>query len=94
MQWDADYLYVYVGTSSTFTGSISGTTLTAASDITGTIQVGMYISGTGITAGTKITAFVSGSGGLGTYTITPSQTVSTGSIAAAHNWKRVALTAF
>ena len=39
MQWDADYLYVYVGTSSTFTGSISGTTLTAASDITGTIQV-------------------------------------------------------
>ena len=94
IQWDANYLYVYVGTSSTFTGSISGTTLTAASNITGTIQVGMYISGTGVTAGTKITALDSGSGGLGTYTITPSQTVSSGSITAAHNWKRIALTAF
>lgn len=58
-----------------FTGSTSGasTTLTASS-VTGTIQVGQVIAGTNITAGTTITALGTGTGGAGTYTISPAST--------------------
>lgn len=58
-------------------GSISGTTLSIASVSTGSLYVGATISGTGVTAGTRITAFLTGTGGAGTYTVTPSQTVAT-----------------
>jgi hypothetical protein len=63
---------------STFTGSISLTTLTVAASPapTGTLLIGDIISGTGVAAGTKITAYGSGSGGAGTYTVGISQTVS------------------
>jgi len=56
-----------------FTGncSISGTTLTINSTISGSLQANVVISGTGVTANTTV---VSGSGT--TWTITPSQTVS------------------
>jgi hypothetical protein len=59
-------------TTTSFTGATSGasTTLTASS-VTGTIQVGQVIAGTNITAGTVITAFGTGTGGAGTYTISP-----------------------
>lgn len=57
-------------------GSISGTTLSIATVSTGSLTIGSTISGTGITAGTRITAFGTGTGGAGTYTVTPSQTVS------------------
>jgi len=56
-------------------GSISGTTLSIATVSTGTLYVGATISGTGVTAGTRITAFGTGTGGAGTYVVTPSQTV-------------------
>jgi hypothetical protein len=58
-----------------FTGATSGisTTLTASS-VTGTIAVGQVISGTNIVAGTTITAFGTGTGGAGTYTISPAST--------------------
>ena len=61
-----------------FTGATSGasTTLTASS-VTGTIQVGQVIAGTGLTAGTTITALGTGTGGAGTYTISP---ISTGTV--------------
>lgn len=58
-------------------GSISGTTLSIASVSTGSLYVGATITGTGVTAGTRITAFGTGTGGAGTYTVTPSQTVAT-----------------
>lgn len=59
----------------TFTGSTSGssTTLTASS-VTGTIAIGQVLFGAGIAAGTTITAFGTGSGGAGTYTISPAST--------------------
>ena len=57
-------------------GSISGTTLSIATVSTGALYVGATISGAGVTAGTRITAFGTGTGGAGTYTVTPSQTVS------------------
>jgi hypothetical protein len=60
-----------------FTGSIAGTTLTVSAVASGTLAVGQYINdATGALAvPTKITALGSGSGGTGTYTVSPSQTV-------------------
>jgi len=59
-----------------FTGSISTTTLTVTTVISGTITVGTVIAGLGITIGTTITGLGTGTGGIGTYTINNSQTVS------------------
>jgi len=57
------------------TGSITGTTLTAATPTSGTLYVGQTIQGAGVTALTIITALGTGSGGAGTYTVSTSQTV-------------------
>lgn len=65
-----------------FTGSISGTTLTVTGTPTGTIAVGQTISGTNVTAGTTITALGTGIGGAGTYTVSLNQTVSSTTITA------------
>lgn len=64
----------------TFTASIATTTLTVSAVSSGTIYLGMEISGSGVTAGTRITAFGTGSGGIGTYTVSASQTVSSTTI--------------
>jgi len=61
-----------------FTASISGTTLTVTSIVSGTLSVGESISGLGVSADTKITELVTGSGGVGTYTLSVSQTVASG----------------
>ena len=58
-----------------FTGSISGTTLTVTAVSTGALALEQIVSGNGVIQGTTITAFGTGTGGTGTYTITPSQTV-------------------
>ena len=58
-----------------FTGSITGTTMTVTAMINGAISIGQTLYGTGITTGTAITAIGTGTGGTGTYTITPSQAV-------------------
>jgi len=69
-------------TSVTFTGSISGTTLTVSAVSSGTLAVGQLITGTGVSASppgssaTYITALGTGTGGVGTYTVGVSQTVS------------------
>ncbi len=60
---------------SSFTGAISGTTLTVSAVASGAIQLGQTISGSGVTAGTTITGFGTGVGGVGTYTVSASQTV-------------------
>jgi hypothetical protein len=57
------------------TGSISTTTLTVTAVASGTLFVGQTIQGTGVTALTIITAFGTGTGGVGTYTVSTSQTV-------------------
>jgi hypothetical protein len=75
----------YMGTGPTnteavFSGSISGTTLTIAALLSGDpIVLGQYINGSGVTANTYVTAFVSGTGGVGTYTVSASSTA-TGTI--------------
>jgi len=58
-----------------FTGSISGTTLTVSAVTSGTLAVGQLIKGTNVAAETYITALGTGTGGTGTYTVSPSQTV-------------------
>jgi hypothetical protein len=58
------------------TGAISGTTLTVSAVSSGTLAAGMTIQGAGITANTIITALGTGTGGVGTYTVNFSQTIS------------------
>ena len=58
-----------------FTGSMSGTTLTVTATTNGTLAVGQQIFGVGVASETVITAFGTGSGGIGNYTISTSQTV-------------------
>ena len=65
-----------INSASSFTGSISGTTLTVSAVASGTVLVGAVISGTGVTAGTRILEYSTGTGGTGNYVIDTSQTVS------------------
>jgi hypothetical protein len=64
----------------TFTGSITGTTLTVTSVLTGTIAVGQAIFGQGMAQNTVITALGTGTGGVGTYTVSDSQSVASTTI--------------
>jgi hypothetical protein len=67
------------------TGAISTTTLTVSAVTSGVLQIGQTIEGSGVTDGTIITAFGTGTGGVGTYTVSASQTVSSTTIFAI-NW--------
>lgn len=68
-------------TSAVFTGSIATTTLTVTQMLSGDpIVLGMYVGGTSVTAGSYITAFGTGSGGVGTYTVSASSTASSTTI--------------
>ena len=60
--------------SNDMTASIAGTTMTVTKVLNGAFAVGQVLSGTGVTAGTTITALGTGTGGVGTYTVSPSQT--------------------
>jgi hypothetical protein len=51
----------------------------------GTLSVGQTLSGSGVTAGTYISALGTGAGGLGTYYVSPSQTVGSITITFAQN---------
>lgn len=62
------------------TGSISGTTLTVATVTNGTLAVGQRVSGPGISDGTTITALGTGTGGVGTYTLSLAQTTGVGTV--------------
>lgn len=69
------------------TGSISGTTLTVTAVTSGTLSVGQFLcdatgNNTNVLAGTTITALGTGTGGVGTYTVSVSQTVASQSIGA------------
>lgn len=64
-----------------FVGAISGAVLTITSMTAGQVIPGMPIyAAAGMAAGTTITAFGTGTGGSGTYTVTPSQTFGLGVI--------------
>jgi hypothetical protein len=58
---------------------------TAASALTGAFGVGDVLSGSGVTNGTYISQFLTGTGGLGTYAVTPTQTAGSTTISATGN---------
>lgn len=73
-------------TTSTFTGSISGTTLTAGT-VAGLITNDNHakLTGTGVTADTSVVSQSTGTAGeAGTYTVSPSQTVASTAMTATH----------
>ena len=81
---DGAYRYTWrisTPASTTFVGSISGTTLTVSSVSNGVIKPGTAIYGVGIANATIVTANGTGSGGTGTYTINISQTVTSTTMA-------------
>lgn len=65
-----------------FTGNISGTTLNVTAATGTNLSVGDALFGASLKANTRITARVSGTGGTGSYTITPSQTVASSTMTA------------
>lgn len=69
---------VNFGSASIAAGTISTTTLTvsAMAPGSGPIVPGTTLAGAGVTTNTKVTAFGTGTGGIGTYTVDTSQTVS------------------
>ena len=78
---------VTAGTSSGFTATISngsggaGTVLNVTAVASGALAINQVITGTGISSGTIITGFVSGTfGGIGVYTVSVSQNVSSTAI--------------
>ncbi len=60
------------------TGTIAGTVLTVSAVTSGVLHVGQTIQGAGVTLGTIITALGTGSGGIGTYTLSVASTVAAG----------------
>lgn len=74
---------LYAGYTTSFTGSISGTTLTVSAVASGTLSVGQVIVGAGVTPGTTIIGITSNSnGGIGNYIVDAVQTVSSTSMVA------------
>ena len=72
--------------SATFTGSISTTTLTVTAMLSGDpITVGMWLGGANVGTAAYITAFGTGAGGVGTYTVSASQTAASATIVGAGN---------
>lgn len=70
-------------TAASTTVTASGGTLTVTGVSSGQVNVGDVISGSGVTSGTTITSNLTGSGGLGTYLVTPGQTASSTTITVA-----------
>lgn len=64
----------------TFTGSITGNTLTVTNVASGALAAGQAVLGTGVLAGTFINAVSGSAGGTGTYTVNLSQTVISGTL--------------
>jgi hypothetical protein len=60
------------------TATIAGTTMTVSAVTSGALAVGQLVTGAGVTAGSYITAFGTGTGGVGTYTLSQASTVGTG----------------
>ena len=73
-----DYSLIGAGTSAVFTANTSTTTLTVTSISSGALAIGDGVFFTGVAGNATITAFGTGKGGVGTYTISQSQSTATG----------------
>jgi hypothetical protein len=65
-------------TGARFTATIAGTTMTVSAVAAGTIYLGQTIQGAGVTLGSVVTALGTGTGGVGTYTLSVASTVAVG----------------
>jgi len=74
-----DYSLIGVDSSAVFTGQITvnTTTLTVTSISSGVIMIGDYIIGSGLSSGGQIIGFLTGRGGVGTYTISTANAIIT-----------------
>lgn len=72
-------------TGGVMTASITTTVLTVTAVTSGTFKVGQTISGTGVTAGTYIVSLGTGTGGVGTYNVSVSQTAGSTAITSQSN---------
>jgi hypothetical protein len=72
-----------------FIGSQSGTTLTVTSVISGTLFIGQTVIGLGIPSDTTITGFLTGTGNIGTYSLSTSATVSSTDLRAIYGTLKV-----
>jgi hypothetical protein len=84
--------YYTSSTTGYVTASISGTVMTVTAVSSGALVVGQTVFGTGVTANTTITSFGSGSGGVGTYNVSTSQTVASTSISCIGVFRNTPLT--
>lgn len=73
----------------TFTGAIATTVLTVSAITAGAIQIGQTVAGSGVTTNTTITAYGTGTGGVGTYTVSTSQTVASEALTTSGGINRV-----
>lgn len=67
------------------TGTATNTLLTVTAITSGTLAIGQTLSGTNIGAGTTITAFGTGTGGVGTYTVSVNNSFASTTITAQGN---------
>jgi len=74
---------VYVTANASVVASISSTTMTVTFVNSGALTVGMAV--TGAAANTIITAFGSGTGGVGTYTVSIAQSLGSSTLGASQN---------
>lgn len=64
------------------TAAVAGTTMTVSAASLAGFKVGQVVEGANITPGTVITALGTGTGGAGTYTVSPSQTAASAAVKA------------
>ena len=68
-----DFFAIGVPYNAVFYGAINGTTLTVSDMTSGLIAIGDFIADGGSFDNVQITAFITGTGGVGTYTVSPNQ---------------------
>jgi len=67
-------------TTFTGTGSIAGSVLTISALTSGVLTIGQAVGGAGVRANTVVTGVLTGKGGVGTYVVTPAQTLASTTI--------------
>lgn len=86
--WQSSTGYINEGDAAV-TGSISTNALDVTFVTTGALVVGSVLAGANILPGTSILAFGTGTGGIGTYTVSVSQTAIAGPITATGDGTRI-----
>lgn len=79
--------FVTIGDQTVTSTTVSGTygTMTITAVGSGSLVIGDVLAGANVTAGSRITAFGTGTGGIGTYIVDPTQTAASATITASSN---------